>query len=274
MLPLLNPRKKRVLKMAMIYMDESGHFADQDYFCLAGYVASDAGWDALCEEWRILLQDKYKIPGIHMKEIMSENGNSPASKWPMEEKLKMLADFILVIRKHIHTGFGVSIKAKHYREITKAVHTELVKLGVRKPKKFKAQVFCVARIIRQILTYFRETLKSDEKLSLIFDDSEHYSMSCYGFVCELKRRNTQAREMISSISFADDTVFYPLQCADILAYATCNELKKGTLQWLDTNIFTALFKAEDPAYGLPYLGEPWDERDDGELVKAIIQEMM
>jgi hypothetical protein len=273
MFPVFIPTRKKALRMAMIFMDESGHFADQDYFCLAGYLASDAGWDALCQEWKILL-DKHGIPGIHMREIMSEGGKSPAAKWKMQDKLNMLSEFILVIRKHIHTGFGVSIKAKHYREIIKTVHAELIKTGIKKPKQFKAQVFCVARIVRQVLTYFTETLKSDEKLCLIFDDSEHYSMSCYGFVSELKRRNAKAKEMISSITFADDSVFYPLQCADILAYATCNELKKGTPQWLDTNIFTALFKSEDPAYGLPYLGEGWDERNDEELAKAIILEMM
>src|SRR5436309_930461 len=107
----------------MVFLDESGHFADSDYLCMAGYMASDEGWNALCSGWRYLLREKHKIPVLHMREIMSPSGKSPAALWPIDRKLDMLREFIQLIQKHTEAGFGCALDAKHYREVVKTINT-------------------------------------------------------------------------------------------------------------------------------------------------------
>jgi hypothetical protein len=97
---------------------------------------------------------------------------------------------------------------------------------------------------------------------------------CYGLLCELKKRVPSIKESIVNICFADDEWYYPLQAADLLSYATCNELKKGANAWKESNVFSDLLKDADPSYGKRYFSELWsdDEDDTKALMEAIIRE--
>jgi hypothetical protein len=259
----------------MVFLDESGHFSSTDYMCMAGFIATDRGWDALCTGWRVLLRETYKIPAIHMREIMSPMGKSPAASWEIDRKVDMLRDFILLIRQHTEAGFGCAIDARHYREVVKTIATVAGQQGL-KTKPFKAQMFCMARIVRLVMCYLDETNASadERKTSLVFDDDEQYSKMCYGLLCELKKHVPAIKESIVNICFADDEWYYPLQAADLLSYATCNELKKGANAWKESNVFSDLLKDADPAYGKRYFSELWsdDEDDTKALMEAIIRE--
>ena len=94
------------------------------------------------------------------------------------------------------------------------------------------------------------------------DDDERYSKTCYALLCDLKKRMPAIKKSIVNISFADDEWYYPLQAADLLAYASRNELKKGEKGWSETNIYRDLLKDADPAYGKRYLGEFWSDDED------------
>jgi hypothetical protein len=74
----------------MVFLDESGHFNSTDYMCMAGFISTDQGWSDLCAGWRLLLRQKYKIPVIHMREIVSEKGKSPAAAWDLDRKVDSL----------------------------------------------------------------------------------------------------------------------------------------------------------------------------------------
>jgi len=265
--------------MAMLFVDESGHFADSKYLSLAGYISTDAGWSALSADWSILLE-KYSLPGIHMKQIMSSKGNSPAASWDMPKKLEMLAEFILVIRKYVQAGFGVGMDAGHYRSVVESIKRTAKEQGVSL-RPFKPKAFCVARLLSRIMSYCDDLKILDpsiiiDPVSLIFDDDRAYAMECYSCVRDVKDADSEVRKRIVSIGFADDEWFYPLQAADILAYATCNELKKRPDdRWKDGNIFTELLRTRDPAYGILYKSEFWDEeptRD--ETLRALIWSML
>jgi hypothetical protein len=259
----------------MVFLDESGHFSSTDYMCMAGFIATDQGWSDLCAAWRILLREKYRIPAIHMREIMSEKGKSPAAAWAMDRKVDMLRDFILLIRKHTEAGFGCAIDARHYREVVRSIEAAAAQEGL-KTKPFKAQMFCMARIVRLVMRYLDETNAAgdERKTSLVFDDDEQYSKMCYGLLCELKKHVPAIKESIVNICFADDEWYYPLQAADLLSYASCNELKKGDNAWKDSNVFSDLLKDEDSQYGKRYFSELWsdDENDTTALMEAIIRE--
>jgi hypothetical protein len=126
------------------------------------------------------------------------------------------------------------------------------------------------------MRYLEETNASEDerKTSLVFDDDEQYSKMCYGLLCELKKHVPAIKESIVNICFADDEWYYPLQAADLLSYASRNELTKGENAWKDSNIFSDLLKDEDPQYGKRYFSELWsdDENDTTALMEAIIRE--
>lgn len=264
-----------IMAFEFVFLDESGHFTDSDYICLAGFMATNDDWNALCIAWRFLLREKWNLPAIHMKEIMSPLGKSPAASWDIERKVEMLRDFILIIRKYTSVGFGCAIDAKHYRKVVKDVEIIAHSQGL-KTRPFKAQVFCMVRVVRRIMDYLDEIKASedDRKISLIFDDDEQHSRQCYSMFCELKKRRPKIKGTIVGICFADDVYCYPLQAADILSYAACNELKKGKDAWKDSNVFTNLLKGEDPTYAKIYRSEKYtdDEEDTKKLMDVIILE--
>lgn len=72
----------------------------------------------------------------------------------------------------------------------------------------------------------------------------------------------------------DDEFYYPLQAADIFAYGTLQELRKGDKGWSEDSIYTDFLKSNDPAYGQQYYGELWTEADENQLMPAIIAEMV
>jgi len=258
----------------MVFLDESGHFSSTDFVCMAGYMATGEGWDTLCAGWRVLLREKYKIPALHMREIMSPSGNSPAAAWDIGRKLDMLREFILLIRSHTEAGFGVALDAKHYREVVKTIRAVAAGEGL-KARPFNTQMFCMARIVRMVMQYLETSVPEDQRqTSLVFDDDEQYSRTCYSLLCELKKRVPAIKRCIVNISFADDQWYYPLQAADLLSYASCNELKKGEKGWSDTNVYRDLLKDADSVYGKRYLSEFWsdNEEDSKALMDAIIRE--
>ena len=258
------------MAFGMLYLDESGHFSESPYVCMAGYMATDEGWSQLCDGWRYLLHEKYKIPAIHMRELMSPKSKSPASQWDMPRKVEMIRAFAMLVRKHTEVGFACAIDAKHYRAVVEEIKKVAHGAGL-KVHPFSAQTFCMARIISLLLKYLNDINASEDerKTSLIFDDDEHYSKQCYSLLVELKKRVPRIKETIVNICFADDLNYYPLQAADLLSYATCNELKKGADAWKETNVYTDLLKAEAPAFGKQYYSEMWG--DDQASTEALMQ---
>lgn len=197
---------RRGINMAMLFADESGHWNDQDFIALAGLASSDAGWDAFCVEWKVLL-DKHAIPAIHMREIMPEDGKSPAASWDMPKKKAMISEFIGVIKEHTLYGFGVGLDARFYRAQVPIVESAAKELKI-KTKSFQPQVFCVARLLRQFIDHLRQIRAYEKRtdgrtpLGLVFDDNEAYAMKCYSFICKIRERDSFIRENIASVCFA------------------------------------------------------------------------
>jgi hypothetical protein len=134
---------------------------------------------------------------------------SPAAAWDMDRKLDMLREFILLIRKHTEVGFGCALDAKHYREVVKAIDTVGAEEGL-KTKPFNTQMFCMARIVRLVMQYLEESVPEQERqTSLVFDDDEHYSKSCYALLSNLKKRVPAIKNSIVNISFADGRMVLP-----------------------------------------------------------------
>src|SRR3989442_13170503 len=92
------------------YFDESGKFKDSQFICIAGFVSDEPHWNTYAEAWGQLLQ-RYKIPALHMRELMSFTG--PFKGWDREHAKKALAEFIAVIRRNVLIGLGVCFDTKY-----------------------------------------------------------------------------------------------------------------------------------------------------------------
>jgi hypothetical protein len=241
--------------MLHAYFDESGKFQDSNFICLTGYIASDGQWEAFCKEWVGLLQ-KHDIPYIHMKNFIALQGEYKKKGWSHADRDKILEEFINVIRRNVLAGFGIGLDAQYYRSLDQ----ESKKRLGRDPG-----LFCFERLIRRIVD---KLIKSghEPSISMVFDDDQHYAMNCYARWCKLKKRNPGLGNRISTMCFADDKVFQPLQGADILAHETNKYLRVQLEGRKVRSHFLNLLKSHEPPYGIEYVSELWDKNELGKLI--------
>jgi len=238
---------KRYRLMAHAYFDDSGKFTDSDFVCLAGYVSYDAGWAALVQKWEALLV-QHKIPYIHMKDLMALRGPYETLGWDTKHRDEVLNDFIDVIRESVVAGFGVVVDAKYYRSLGKGIREQLG----------DPFMFCFQRILRRVVKKLRD-VGYPYPISAVFDDCEQYSVRCYRMWSRLRKWAPDIRQQIPSISFADDSVLYPLQTADILAWQTNKYLRQKAGNFQPTEHMKRLMMSTTPGYALDYISEMWNQ---------------
>jgi hypothetical protein len=235
--------------MVMLFLDESSNFGRSDFVCVAGYIGSDAGWEDFAGEWRQLLK-KHNLPYLHAADFMAGEGVYSGLHLDRPKRLAIIKEFFSPIRKHVHSGFGVGVEAKHFREIVGDVR-----------KRARPETFCFQRVMKLVSTRLAEW--DTESYELFFDDVESYAMKVYKFICMLRRIDPTAHARISCIAFGRDEKWPPLQAADLLCCATSREHRfgVGAKAWsVDHSEFRGLLEGEDPAYGKPYFSEYWDKK--------------
>jgi hypothetical protein len=242
-------RRKLRFAMPMVFLDESSNFGQQDFVCVAGYIADDAQWASFAQEWRLLL-GKHKLASLHTADFLA--GQAEYRKMGLDQTARhsIIQEFIGAIRKHLPAGFAVGIDAAHFRGIL-----------ADQRKRIKPEVFCFQRILRLVTEKLREWQIADD-YDLFFDDVPHYAMKLYSFLCDLKHIDSEARDRIRTIAFGKDEKWPPLQAADLLCCATAREQRFGFGQkaWDEQrSLFRPILLDEDPAYGKPYFNEYWDQ---------------
>jgi hypothetical protein len=232
MLPLPRLSRSRRLRLVVFgFIDDSGDFGGVGFFCLAGYIALDAGWDAFVPEWRRLLA-KHKLDVLKTSDFLTGEGIYRARKESYDQRAEIVRQFVGCVRKHVLCGFAVGVDGRAYRDILEPY-----------PKHVAAAPFCLERLLSRVHRRVVEWEMDDEPVRMTFDDSEKDSPKLY----------------VASISFADDRFFLPLQAADLLGCAITQERRKGAGGWGPESPFHMLpFSAEDPTYGIPFVQEYWD----------------
>jgi len=228
--------------MLWAFFDESGKLADSDFMCLCGYIADDR-WEEFSKVWRQALQ-RHRLPFVHTAALF--NGKPPYEKlnWSEERRNAAMLDFINPIHQYLLAGFGIGLDAKFFRGLPKE-DREI--LGDRSPERFLFH-----RIMRQVV----DTLKVwnyVDPISVIFDAEDGFSVKCLEALIQLKKHRTEVRSLIGSIGFADDEIYYPIQAADMLAYAT-----KRNLQGDPPAYFGALTIGIGSNLPIPYRSEFYD----------------
>jgi Protein of unknown function (DUF3800) len=190
-----------------VYLDESGKFHDgSGYICLSGYLADDARLKSFTRQWTRLLR-KYNLPRIRLATFFNDCRKRDFTD---RESVKILMQFIDVIRRTRLFGFSVGVDGKHFRHA--------LKLAGR-PNQDPA-IFAIHRILHQITEAASEIAAEKPLIMLTFDEDEEYSVRCYKLISRLRRIRPEVRSLIASISFAADDFFPPLQAADLLSNLT------------------------------------------------------
>lgn len=199
-----------------VYFDGSGDFAKGDFLCLCGYAATGKEWEAFCADWNKKLA-KHKIESVHMAEFMRREGAYKKHNWSIEERDGVLGEYIDLILKYVRYGIGLGFDLKHFRTMQAS----------RERETKDPYYFCFRRAMEMMLPLSRAT---QSRVSVVFDDHEKYSADCYKFWKQLRTRIPEMKRRVSSITFADDIAFPPLQGADILAWSTnrtLNQMEAG-----------------------------------------------
>jgi hypothetical protein len=96
-----------VVSKYAVYLDDSGHPADQPCVIAAGFLSSEQGWLAFEAEWKAALK-KHKIGDVfHMADFHG--------KWTKREEGQVLQDLTEIITKHVQAAFSVIVDMKAYR---------------------------------------------------------------------------------------------------------------------------------------------------------------
>lgn len=207
------------------YFDESGKFADSDFVCLAGYLAGEQ-WDRFCYDWRTTLGERRNGAAIHTASI----------NWKNPEEVEALNEFARIIRRHSIYGFSVAVDADYYRKMS----VEKRKLlGNKDPRDFTFH-----RLLRIMCDRLRDD-GQDDWLSIIFDYEEGFSVECLRSLIKLRMQLPFIKNLVRHIGFADDEIFYPLQAADMFAYAHKRSLRDASPAYWD--VLTQPATKDNPA---------------------------
>lgn len=102
------------------YFDDSGDPVDesQQFYAVAGYVASEASWVQFNNAWqKVLAEPEFSIPYVHMRELHQARG--AFKTWTKDDKsvsartVLLLQRLVAVIGKFNLRGFGAAIYKKH-----------------------------------------------------------------------------------------------------------------------------------------------------------------
>jgi Protein of unknown function (DUF3800) len=241
------PGPIRMVAVFECYFDDSGQESDRNnqLVVMAGYLAVDTVWRQFSELWGHLLA-KHDLPHVHMKEMA---GFAKSREWDPAKTAAVLSEFVGLIKWAPGLiGFGVAVDADAWRNLP----------DLRRNRFGSAQVFCCSRIIRRITDRLQITGGLTPPLIAIhFDQDFQFAGSRINLLEAVKKRTEYLRRVLTSVAFSNSDFYYPLQAADMLAWATRRNLmrlvgEKPDAQWDQ-------FLSEFPVGEFEYAaGEYWD----------------
>jgi hypothetical protein len=104
---------------------------------------------------------------------------------------------------------GVAVDAESWREIPK----EIIKA------QGDAQQFCFMRVMKVFLGRMPKSCP-DDHASLIFDDDEGFTPVRFQRFLQIRKRDSDAKNILGLFAIADPKSYIPLQAADFLAWET------------------------------------------------------
>jgi hypothetical protein len=245
---------RRLNLVLWAFFDESGKLANSDFICLAGYICDD-GWDDFSTEWGKLLK-RHEIPLIHLAKLVRRADPYANLSWDQTKEDEVLREFVKPIRDHLLAGFGIGVDTKFYRRMPKRARKLI---GNEDP-----QDFAFHRLLKLVIGQL-QNWNHTEPISLNFDYTEDFSVKCITSLAHLRQQRQEVKDLISSIGFADDAVYYPLQAADMLAYGTNRHLREVAPNYFDLLVAEATETNPGPRY--------WSEHYDSTSLQKLYDDL-
>lgn len=200
-------------------LDESGKFSDKDIIAACGFLTTRNVWNAYNLAWSEFLI-RSDIEYLHVSELMRWDGIYAPKKDTLGAHGRDLifteaVKTICSVLPRRSVPIAVVLDAKAFRSLDSESRRRL-----GKPNLIVFQLF-----IGSILGYIART-KKDYVLSLVCDDDETMAGQLYLILCKSKVANPDAKRRIRSICFTDDTIYYPLQAADLFSHICYSEMER------------------------------------------------
>lgn len=241
-----------------VFVDDSDTFTKNGFLCLAGFIASDAAWDAFGDRWVALLE-KHSIDVMHTSDFLSGQGDYRHLNHTYERRLEILSEFLDVIREETECGIFAAVSAGEYRKVLKTAK-----------KKLQPEEFLFRRILNRSFEFMKDS-KSVETIGFWFDDSDRTSSRFLAIWHKTKKNWKFAKTMLGSIAFGDDKALPPLQAADVLANVLVRSHASGLDAWHGKSPFSRLFiDPKSRAVATHIKGEFWEPQDIKRLKDPII----
>ena len=206
------------------YLDES---KSDPMFVLGGLVSTASGWARFSREWRKVLKES-NVPYLHMKEFAFFRG--VFAEWTERMRRSFLNRLLFLInspREPIYS-FSCIFNFRDYDRIFPS------KFQRQQSHYFFAFQSCMTGI--KIHCHRHKLLAEGETIDLVLDQQEQYSGRALAIFNNYKIAPfmpEEERNMLGSLSFADDKVVIPLQAADLLAYEI-NKNQRGFVRHAGT----------------------------------------
>lgn len=99
----------KVMSKYAVYLDDSGHPADQPYVVVAGFLSTEEGWLAFGPEWKAALKEHEVGDVFHMVDFHG--------KRKKQEEGRVLQHLTEIILTHVHSAFSVIVDMAAYKKV-------------------------------------------------------------------------------------------------------------------------------------------------------------
>lgn len=208
--------RERLSIMIAAYFDESGSHDQADVLTIAGYVSTAERWCRLASEW-----EKALAP-YHLDEFKMKNFAHPTKEfrdWPEHRRMRLFRRLAGIIDRRTLFGFGVGVMRRSYMDVVAP------RCCKGDPLSTDPYLFCIHFALEALGRAQRKGLVPDEPIAVFFDDGHKHAGAVDGYASMLKR-NPRWQRVVASISLVDSK-FPPVQPADMLAYETGRDFKRG-----------------------------------------------
>jgi hypothetical protein len=189
------------------YWDESGKFKDHKTISFCGLCLSSGKLEKFDEDWKELLR-RNALPYLKVSDALNAHHQLspiiPAQTF--RERIDALRPFVSCLTQWFELGVAVGVDVEAFQRTAEDLKRRMS--GGDNP-------FYLA--FQAALILFGNYRQADDRLAIVFDDDEETAEECLHLYRKMGIQDDGLRSMFTSITFADDKVYLPLQAADLLA---------------------------------------------------------
>lgn len=212
-----------------VYLDES-YSKDSPNLIVGGFVSGIDRWAEFASRWKVEVQEQFKVPYLHMKDLMSEKSSLYRHLHP-NGWVGLLRTAVTIIKEQADFAVAYSINPKEYEKITtqdeRSVYGTAYTLAVmgclqtierqlgEKARTTTLNIYLENghRSMDQAIEILQERWRAQRDLHLPEIPPETIILR------DLERKREGPEVQLGTIASGTKSQMMPLQAADLLAYS-------------------------------------------------------